>query len=308
MSDPFPRDKHLTAIAIGYKNPDTTLIADAVLPRVPVGQEAFTWIEYPVGEAFTLPNTLVGPRSQVNTVEFSGQERGAKTQDFGLQTIVTQSDIQNAPSNIDPKERATERMTNLVLLDREVRVAALVFDPAKYAAANKLVLAGATQWSNSASDPLKAMLTALDSCLIRPNLLTLSQTVWSALSVHPRLVKAANGNDGDAGRISKEKLAELLEISEVVVGSAFVNSVKPGKVPVLLRAWGKHALFSFRDRTVDTAGGLTFGVTAQFGDRVAGSKEVDVGLRGGIAVRAGESVKELIVAPDAAFFFQDAVA
>lgn len=308
MSDPFPRDKNLTAIAIGYKNPDATLIADAVLPRVPVGLEAFSWTEYPAGDAYTLPNTFVGPRSQVNTVEFSGTERASKTQDFGLQTVVTQSDIVNAPSGVDPKEKATERMTNLVLLDREVRVAALVFDPSKYAAANKTTLAGATQWSDPTSNPLLAMLAALDACIMRPNLLTLSQSVWTTLSVHPKLVKAANGNDGDAGRISKEKLAELLEITEVVVGSAYVNSAKPGKAPVLMRAWGKHALLSYRDRTVDTSGGMTFGITAQFGDRVAGSKEVDVGLRGGIAVRSGESVRELIVAPDAAYFFQNAIA
>jgi hypothetical protein len=54
---------------------------------------------------------------------------------------------------------------------------------------------------------------------------------------------------------------------------------------------------------------VTFGVTAQFGTRVAGSwDDKNIGLTGGKMVRAGESVKEVITAADLGYFVQNAVA
>ena len=53
---------------------------------------------------------------------------------------------------------------------------------------------------------------------------------------------------------------------------------------------------------------MTFGYTAQFKDRVSGSiVDPDIGLRGGQRVRVGESVKELVVAKDAGYLFENVI-
>lgn len=70
---PFPIDAHLTAIAIAYRN--SSMIADEVLPRVPVGKAEFKWWEYDLGQGFTVPNTNVGRTSQPNQVEFNAEEK-----------------------------------------------------------------------------------------------------------------------------------------------------------------------------------------------------------------------------------------
>lgn len=304
----FPRDTHLTAIAIAYKNPDVSLVSDAVLPRVPVGKRTFGWTTYPVGEMYTVPDTRVGEYSQVNRVTVQGTKVTSEVEDFGIEIPLTRSDIDDAPPNVNPRDRATERATNIVLLDREIRVAALCFAAASYGAAQKTQLSGTTQWSHADSDPIKAILTGLNAALIRPNRLVMGQETWSAFSVHAKVVSACLGNAGQYGVATRERVAELLGLAEVLVGAAMVNSVKPGKTPVLAKVWGKHALAFYSDRTVDTAGGITFGYTAEHGTRVAGAKDVDMGLHGGVAVRSGESIKECIVAPMAAYFWQDAVA
>lgn len=304
---PFPRDTKLTAIAIAYKNPDVTLIADSVLPRVPVGRQEFSYFSYPDAQSYTIPDTRVGEKSAFPRVELSGTKLTARTEDFGLEIPLTASDVSEAPQGVDPKALATEQATNLTLLDREVRVANLCFNPANYPATNKEVVA--TKWSDFvASDPLTDLLAGLDACLIRPNVLLLGHEVWAKLSAHPKIVKAATGSDSGEGRATRQRLADMLEVNEVLVGSSWLNTAKPGKAAALARAWGKHALAFFRDRTVTTAGGLTFGMTAQFGTRIAGAKDVDMGLRGGVVVRSGESVKELLLATRASFFFQDAIA
>ncbi len=125
---PFPVDPVITAIAIGYRNQAQDLIADQVLPRVPVLGERYKWTEYPVAERFTVPDTEVGRRGRVNRVEFSGVERTGGTQDYGLEDAIPISDITEAEGQrrrglglIDPEKIAAEGLTDLVLLDREVR-------------------------------------------------------------------------------------------------------------------------------------------------------------------------------------------
>ncbi|KAB2921674.1 MAG: phage capsid protein [Dechloromonas sp.] len=304
---PFPIDPHLTAIAIGYTN--AALIADQVLPRLPVGKAEFKYWSFPVAEAFTVPDTLIGRRSKPNEVEFSAVEATASTEDYGLDDVVPQSDIDNAPPNYSPLDRATMGVTDLVLLDREIRVANKVFNAASYPAANKTTLSGTSQWSHADSNPISAILTGMDAALTRPNVLLFGQGAWTIFRQNPKIVSACLGNSGDKGIATRQQVAELFEVEEVIVGAARVNTARKGQAASFTRTWGKHCLAFHRDQLASAASPRpTFGATFQFGTRVSGSTpEPNVGLRGGQRVRAGESVKELLLATQAAFFWENAV-
>ncbi|HQF31504.1 MAG TPA: capsid protein, partial [Hyphomicrobiales bacterium] len=173
-SRPFVVDPALTAIAIAYNNPAQSMIADRVLPRQPVGQETFKWTEYPLVEGFTVPDTRVGRRGQVNQVVFNGEERESAVEDFGLDAPVVMSDINAAAaaraakrSTYDPEGHAAEAMTRLVELDREIRVAGVVQNPANYAADRKVALAGNEQLSDFVnSDPYGVLDEAIDGLLV----------------------------------------------------------------------------------------------------------------------------------------------
>jgi hypothetical protein len=314
---PFPVNPVLTAIAIGYANPAQSLIADRVLPRVPVGSESFKWTEYPLAEGFTVPETRVGRTGQPARVEFNGIERDGSTDDHGLDDMIPISDIREAErqraaglSNYDPRARATEGLTNLIQLAREIRVAALVHSATSYAAARTVTLAGTSQLSDYAnSEPIEVLKTAIDGTLVfRANTLVMGQPVWSKLRSHPHLVNAVRGNLTDKGMITRQQLAELLEIREVLVGESFVNTAKKGQVAALARVWGKHIAALYIDPAATTQRGVTFGMTAQCGNRIAGSMpDPKIGLEGGETVRVGEKVKELVIAKDVGFFVQNAV-
>lgn len=309
----FPRDKHLTSIVIGYRNPDASYIADSVLPRVPVGKKTFKWLSYPLAESFVIPDTRVGEKGRFPIVEISGTEESDSCEDHGVSLVVSNDEISQAQAGTDPIGRAAAQAANLMKLGWERLVANMVFDEARYAAANKVDLddnAGEHRFSATANDfdPIKFISGKLDACLIRPNVFVCGAEVWNALSFHPKVVSASLGNSGTAGRASRERVAELLEVSEVLVGQTWVNTTKRGKATSLARAWGKHALAFYRDRTADTSGGLTFGFTAEFDQQFGGAKDVDVGVRGGKEVRAAQTVKACLVAPSAAFYFENAVA
>ena len=315
---PFVIVPALAAIAVAYTQKN--LIADQVLPRVGVNTQSFRYLKYGLADAFQAPDTLVGRKSAPNQIDWGSTELTDSVQDHGLDTPVPNADVlawqqaraagQGYVSQADPLARNTALVMQAVMNRREKRAADLVFNLANYGAANKVTLATTGQWSDyTNSDPLVAIMAALDSMVMRPNIGAMGRLVATKLRMHPKVCKAVFGNNTDAGIVPLRALADQLELDDIYVGDAWINTAAPGQPAVVARCWGKDASFMHRNMQADTQGGVTFGFTAQWGDRVAGTiEDPDVGLRGGVRVRSGESVKELITAPDLAYLFKNAVA
>lgn len=305
---PFPVNPELTSVAVAYKN--NKLIADEVFPIVPVGLQNFSYKKYALADGFTIPDTKVGRTSAPGKVEFGFTEEPSSCVAYGLDEDVPQDDIDNAPAGYDPLGRAAMSVTDLVLLDRELRAATICFNAANYGAANKVALAGNDQFSDYAnSDPIRALLTYLDSMIMRANKIFMGQVVWTILRQHPKVVSSILGNSGTAGVVTKEQLAEKLEIEKISVGSGWYNSAKKGQAPVMARLWGKSIAMHYQDAMADTRGRVTYGLTAQWGSRIAGNiPDPKIGLKGGQSVRSGMYVKELVTADDLGYLISTAVA
>jgi hypothetical protein len=308
---PFPINAELTAIALAYRN--KKFIADEVLPRVPVPQISFKYKKYSLADGFTIQNTLVGRTSAPNRVEAGYTEVSDTCADYGLEDLIPQHDIliaQAAASGYDPVKFASEWLANLVAIDREKRVATLVFDANQYGSSNKVALSGNDQWSDfTNSNPVTAIMNALDACIMRPNIAVFGRAVFSAIIQHPKVVQAVYKSSQSAGIVSREALKELFELDDVLVGEAYSNSAARGQTPSIARLWGKSAALLYRDAAAARAGATTFGFTAQFGDKVGGEAPTDeAGLRGGVKVRVGETIKEVITANDLGYLITTAVA
>lgn len=318
---PFVADARLTAIAVGYKNPAAARIADAVLPRQPVGSESFKWTHYPTAEAFQTPDARVGRKGRVAQIEFTGEERTSSVEDYGLETPIPYTDItaaedaRNAGLNsYDPEGHSVTMLSEAILNIREVRAANLVFNAASYPVGNKATLSGTDQWDDYAnSNPITVLKDGMNSTLVyQPNTMVFGREVWSFLSSHPKVVNAVKGNLTSEGIVTREQFAALFAgegIQQVLVGNALYNAAKPGQTASLEKAWGKHAaLLYVNPQAMVQSGEPTFGVTAQYGSAIAGRiEDENIGLEGGVRIRRGERVKELIVAPDTGFFIQNAI-
>ncbi|MDF3420156.1 capsid protein [Sulfitobacter sp. KE29] len=319
---PFVVDPVLTAISVGFNNPASFRIADQVLPKTPVSAEKFKWTEYPISEAFNVPDAKVGRRGRVQQLEFGGEERTAEVEDFGLETPIPYSDVEAAEnarergvSSYNPEAHSVEMLTDTIENIREVRVAGIVHNPATYAADKRVTLSGNSQFSDyTNSDPIGVIKTGMEGTLIYPpNTLVMGRQVWSKLSSHPKIVNAVKGNVTNAGVITREQFVELFSgegITQLLVGDAWYNTARPGQNPALARAWGKHiGMLHLNPMAGVEGGGITFGVTAQYGGRISGRiEDMDVGLQGGVRIRTGERVKELVIAKDVGYFIQNAVA
>lgn len=311
----YPVNPTLTAIAMVYSNPAVALIADDVLPRVPTAKK-FVWSQYDVAQGYTVPQTLVGRKSTPTEVDFTGSLVNDEVLDYGLDDVVPNDEIEAWDSMIKPErggppnplDISTMLTTKLVQLDREVRVAGRVFNAANHT--NNITLSGTGQWSDFAnSNPLDAILTALDVPVFRPNVAVFGQATFTKLRQHPRVVQAVFGTAQTGGVVTRDQLAQVLEIQKIFVGAGFVNTARKGQAVNNQRVWGKHAAFMYIDSEAAMAQQPCWGFTAQWGTKVAGEMpEPKMGIRGSQRVRVAESVKEVVSAPALSYFFQNAIA
>lgn len=313
MKFPFTPSPQYTAICLAYSNRE--MIADQVLPRLTVTAREFKWDEHAKSSMFQAPSTLVGRKGQPNEVEFTAEEKTSSVNDYGLDDVVPFEDIAAAEGKpgLDPLGRATEGVTNLIMLDREVRAADLVFNANTYGGSNKVQLSGNDQWNEyaqTASDPVEDILAAKEAALMPYNTAVIGEAVWYALRRHPKVLAAyfpVNASGG--GMLSIQQFQELFEFDRVLIGRAYKATSKPGQTLALARVWGNHFAMMHQNPLATLRGnGITFGATAEYGTRFAGTMdEPKVGLRGATRVRVGEMVKELITAADCGYLIQDAI-
>jgi hypothetical protein len=304
---PYPIDPDLTAIAVAYKN--AGYIADIVLPRVRVGKQKFTFMQYATDTFFNVPDTRVGRRSKPNELVMDGTEVADFCEDFALDGGVPLEDIENSDARYNPLDNEVMLLQEAIALDREARAAAILHTAANFDATLQVTLSGTGQYSDKVnSDPVTGILGYLEQPLMRPTDMTMNTEVWTQLRTHPKMVQAIYGSAATAGIVTKEQVAQLFELQRINVGYSRRNTAKRGQAVSLGRIWGKHIALHYNAPVVD-ARTVTFGASFQFGDRVASQwEDRNMGMRGGIGVRTGESLRERIIAPQAGYFIQNAVA
>lgn len=297
---PFPVDRERTAIALAFRNKNG--IADLLMPRTnPISKREYTYTEYDFARSITIPDSRIGRKSQANEVDFTGAEKSGRCEDFGLSSTVPKEDIDNAKEGFNPLDDAAEMLTQLVENGREQRVAMIAQNPLNYGHVDTLT--AGNHFDERPEAVLEMLLDYLDTPIMRPNVVSFGQRVWTKLRVLPSLRKAANGA-ADAP-VTRQQMAELLEVDQLLVGETLLNFNKPGEAPNIQRIWGNAISMVYQDSIQAKAKGMVWGFTAQNGTRVARSGPVDVGLQGGTKLLVGESVDEKVCAKDLGLLIVD---
>lgn len=312
----FPVNPELSALAIGYRNSDISLIGAKLMPIIPHAQK-FTFNQYGLESGFTVPNLLVGRKSLPNEVEFQGAAVTAEVADYGLDDFVPNEDMNTwnampkAAGAYNPQQIATIFTTGLMDIGFEIRVSNIVQNLNSYLSTLRTTLSGTSQWNDyTNSNPVDAILKAMDLCIVRPNTMAIGRAAFTVLRQHPKVVAAVNPvSQVGSGRVSAQQLADLLELKEVQVGEGWVNTAKQGQTANLVRIWGKNCALINVSKDNAMTGQPTFGMTAQFGERFVNSiPDPRRGLTGGTTIRVGERRKELVISQQAGYYFQNCVA
>ncbi len=307
---PFPVDSHLQGLSIAYRNPAQNFIADKLMPRTQVATKSFKYLTFDSAQHFSLPDTKVGRKSEPTIVEYSGAEKSATVLDYGLEDIIPIDDIEQAKAaqhDYDPKARAVEFLTDLIMLDRERRVAKIIQDPSNFEQANVTNVASNSnaKWTHSSQNPRDILLTALDLPILRPNIMVIGREAWTKIRQHPKLVASAARTANSEGAISKSQLADMLEIKQVLVGDSIYNSANRGQELDAAYTWGKNVALLHINEAAGAHNGITWGYSAEYGKRSAGIiPDPNKGARGAIVVRVIESCCELVAAKNLGVLFR----
>jgi len=218
--------------------------------------------------------------------------------------MVPQDDIDENGGNAGPLvTRELAALMELVLLRREMRVAAMVQDTSNYDPTCSTTLAGSSKLSDPACDGVATFQTWIDKSLVRPNRIGMADNVWSVVRQNPALVKAANRSSGDKGMMTRQEFCDLFEISELIVGKARVNNAARGQTPSLGRCWGNAIWGHYYEPAANEKDGVAWGITVQSGDRYSDAEfhKSAGGLKGGVRVVAGEYLTEIVTSKLAGF-------
>lgn len=137
------------------------------------------------------------------------------------------------------------------------------------------------QWNDASSTPIediRAGMTYVESQTgFRPNTLTLSRSVWDKLADHPDIidrVKYSGGvSNGNPARVTREAVAQILELDNIYVSGAVTNTAEKGATAAYSFVMGKSALLSWTPpapNLMTPAAGLTFNWTGFLGSEGSG--------------------------------------
>lgn len=275
MNNPDVGDVHvnapLTDISIGFSNDPSFYIADEVFPQVPSDKQSNIYVKYNRGDFFQ------GSEDVALTTGVGGalvRAPGAEASKVGYRVDVTNTffcinyaigvDIpdelrSNADSVFQLDREATLLATEILKIRREIEWVGKAFRASVWGTDHT----GGTDFVQfgdyGGSDPFTEFEDDLDAVELatgkRPNKLVLGPLTWRRLKHHPDFIDRIKGGatTGSPALLTKQQLAAMLEIDEVLVGRGiYRNTIEAntagtavGDAGTLARLFGAHALLLY---------------------------------------------------------------
>lgn len=303
-------DQMLTNLSVKYTNEE--IIWPFIMPVVKVNKRSDLFFKRDKDLAFRVPDDKIGPKGEANEVEWGNTTDNYSVKDHALADYVPLESYDNADSPIQPEVECNDTINEGLDLAQEVRVAAKVFTAANYPASNKVQLAGNDQWGGSTDDPIDDIMTAIEACFKRANILVFGVEAWlkfRKLSEILDAVKSSTRFQGSPGGMATlTEVAGLFDVEKVLIGRARKITSKRGQTETYGRVWGKHvaALHVTSTPALKTMSfGYTFVEQQKMTMRAFDPKK---GAKGCNYIKTAWNSDEHIVANDVGYLIEDAVA
>jgi hypothetical protein len=260
MPQPTPGDVHvsaaLTDISVAYMQSADAYIADKVFPVVPVIHQADKYYIFSKADFFRDE-----AQKRADATESAGGGFNLSTDAYSADVWAFHKDIgdqvrANADPALDIEVASSEFCTQRLLIRRDRLFVANYLTTGIWGTDVTGVPtspgAGQTvQWNDDVnSDPISDIANAKVAMLLNtgmePNKLTLSYPVYQALIKHPLIVDRIKYTSMPTARsVTKALLAEMFDISELIVSKAVYNAGQEGTAAQMTWIMGKSALLSY---------------------------------------------------------------
>lgn len=244
-------DRPLTDFALNYR--PQGFIGERVLTVVNVPKQSDLYATFTQADIFRIDDDRRAPGTEANKTGVRIGSASFFCKNYALKTEVTAEERANA----DPifqmyLEQGRIGLTmDKLLLSQDQRISSLVFNTSNIGS-NAAV---GSSWSDAVtghSDPMgdfwKASDVVYNTTGYRPNVGVFGINPYNAFRRHQDVItKATNPNYLGGGNYpDTQKIAQLLELEEVLVGASQANTNQENLSMTLARIWGNSVLVMYR--------------------------------------------------------------
>lgn len=313
MAQPTPSDVHIDAalsnISIAYKNEG--YVADQLFPIVPVDKQSDKYFIFTKDFWFRNSVKERGPGGVYPEGGLQISNTNYECINKGLSFPLPYETIENQDAGLDLEVSGAEWLADQFMLDREIKLAAKVFDASAWA--SSATKSGTSQWSDYAnSDPIGDVHTGMEAVKKLtgryPNTLMMGAEVWDKLKFHPDLLDLYKHTS--AGVLTIDMVKKVFDgIDRLLIGSAIYNAAAEGASFDGGYIWPKNVLLAYvapAPALRVPSAGYTF-VWKQNGFEI-GIERIEERKRKRDLLLADHAFDQKITASDAGYEIIDAVA
>lgn len=237
-------DVPLTNLVVAQLQSDENFIADKVFPNVPVDKQSGKFYTWPRGQFNRVGDVKpLAPGVESETIDLAVSQDNYFCDVFALGMDFTEQMLANVDQQLNVRTVGATMLANRMRLKREIDWVNTYFAPGVWSTQYTGVASAPTasqfiKWSDGASDPIKTVTTAKTALYLASGgaasyndyVAVMTQDVLDVLLNHPNLINRLNGGATTANPavVTKQRLAELLGVSEILVPRAIANFAKEG--------------------------------------------------------------------------------
>jgi len=233
--------------------------ARIVFPAVGVMKQADKYFTYDAGDLRRSQATRRGPGAEASVGGYKVSTDPYSAERWSVARDIDDPTRDNADPQFNLDAEATEFVTDQNELALENQWTSEFFTTATWSGGSGGALTDQTgvaaaagtneflQWNDVASEPIEVIraecLSIESNTGYKPRVLTLGARVWSALADHPDLLDRIKHTQ--TGVVTTALLASVLELDNVVVLGAVINTGNEGAADSVDFIAGKHALLTY---------------------------------------------------------------
>lgn len=276
-------DAALATYASGYQDVADRLIADQVIPILPVDKKSnkfFTWDRNDVTQ--DVQSLEVAAGGAVAEISPRLSNSSYVTTSYGVQCAVSTELQANADSALSPERQAMVRCITAINFARERRAAALAMTSGNWTGGFVRALDGTTKWNGGASsNPIGDLFAAIEASLTDIGGIVMSERTYHDFIQNAQVQKYVASKTAVAPLPNASSFSAILELPPIIVGRRKGNT----SASAFGYVWGDNVALIKADAGIPS-GGASISTARTFRWTGANGGSPDGTVQGGFLVRS----------------------
>jgi hypothetical protein len=264
-------NRFLSNLSVQYGNDE--YIGLNLMPDVPAAQLAGQYPIYNRRNRLAAPDDSMVGRSEANEITDSRSKGVFNCQPHALKNHVDVLTLRNQVAPLDEMVDLTEAVSELIALNREIRIATVLTTAANYYAANVQTIAAGSRWDDAGGgNPVLNIQNAIAALWHGRGPSKIygwcSLDVWNPLSRNEQILDLFKYGGSSPGLATPNMIANFFGLDGIFVSKARQDTANEGQSASYARIWTQAGAKSFGvTRVCDRASlrNAAFGMTLRFG-------------------------------------------